>query len=68
MPSCKSCLGCMMGVRTFNLSTLVVLRPRQEDLWEFETSMVYRASPKTDKATQRNLVSKSCLGHDIASQ
>ena len=41
MPSFKSCLGCMMGVRTFNLSTLVVLRPRQEDLWEFETSMVY---------------------------
>jgi hypothetical protein len=31
-------------------------RQRQEDLCEFEASLVYRVSPRTARATQRNPV------------
>ena len=37
---------------------LALGRQRQEDLCEFEASLVYRASSKTARATQRNPVSK----------
>jgi hypothetical protein len=33
-------------------------RQRQADICEFEASLVYRASSRTAKATQRNPVSK----------
>ena len=33
-------------------------RQRQVDHYEFEASLVYRVSPRTTKATQRNPVSK----------
>ena len=32
---------------------------RQEDLYEFEASLVYRVSPRTARATQRNPVLKN---------
>jgi hypothetical protein len=41
----------MMVAHTFNTST-------QVDLCEFETSLLYRASSRTARATQRNPVSK----------
>jgi hypothetical protein len=33
-------------------------KQRQEDLCEFKTSLVYRVNSRTDRATQRNPVSK----------
>ncbi|EGW07661.1 hypothetical protein I79_013644 [Cricetulus griseus] len=44
-------------VHTFNPSTRG--RQRQEDLCEFKASLVYRASSRTARATQRNSVSRS---------
>ena len=43
-------------MHTFNPSTG---RQRQVGLFEFKANMVYRISPKTAKATQRNPVSKT---------
>jgi hypothetical protein len=37
----------------------VPTRQRQVDLCEFKTSLLYRASSRTDRATQRNPVSNN---------
>jgi hypothetical protein len=37
----------------------VLRKQRQEDLCEFETSLVYKASSKTSRATQKSPVSKN---------
>lgn len=37
---------------------LALGRQRQEDVCEFEASLIYRASSRTSRATQRDLVSK----------
>lgn len=47
----------MVVALVFNRSTGE--RQRQEDLCEFEASLMYRVSSKTAEATQRNIVSKS---------
>jgi hypothetical protein len=44
------------GDKCFNPS---IRRQRQEDLHEFEASLVYRASSRTARATQINFVMKS---------
>ena len=36
-----------------------IRRQKQMDLFEFETSLVYRVSSKTARTTQRNPVSKN---------
>ena len=46
-----------MVVLTFHSSTL--WKQRQRDPREFEASLVYRASSRTARATQRNLVVKN---------
>lgn len=37
---------------------LPLRRQKRVDLWEFEASLIYKASSRTSKATQRNPISK----------
>jgi hypothetical protein len=58
---------CHHAQRKIILSQAIMHRPfisalgrqRQADLCEFEASLAFRASSKTARATQRNLVSKN---------